>query len=140
MRSPLDPQIEAAYTALETGDLDDAEQHFRARLNQAPEDAEAKSGLGQVGLARRLEGIDQQDLQARVQSGDASRETRLQVADLLIATGDVDNGLGALIALVKDSSGDERDEVRQRLLGLFDMLGEHPSVVPARRALTNALF
>ena len=137
---PLAPEVEAAYTALETGDLDGAAQHFRNRLNEAPDDADAKSGLAQVGLARRLEGIDQQDLQQRVQSGDTSRETRLQVADLLIATGDVDNGLGALIALVKDSSGDEREDVRQRLLDLFDMLGEHPSVIPARRALANALF
>jgi putative thioredoxin len=138
--APLDPEIEAAYTALESGDLDTAERHFQARLNAAPEDAEAKSGLGQVGLARRLERIDQQDLQDRVQSGDTSRETRLQVADLLVATGDVENGLAALIALVKDSNGDERDEVRQRLVGLFDMLGEHPAVIPARRALANALF
>jgi putative thioredoxin len=137
---PLDPELEAAYTALEAGDLDGAEEHFRSRLNAAPEDAEAKSGLGQVALARRLEAIDQQDLQNRVQSGDSSRETRLQVADLLIATGDVDNGLSTLIALVRESSGDEREEVRQRLIGLFDVLGEHPAVQPARRALANALF
>jgi len=137
---PLDPELEAAYTALESGDLDGAEQHFRAQLNAAPDDAEAKSGLGQVALARRLEAIDQQDLQNRVQSGDSTRETRLQVADLLIATGDVDNGLTTLIDLVRESSGDEREEVRQRLVGLFDMLGEHPAVQPARRALANALF
>jgi putative thioredoxin len=41
---------------------------------------------------------------------------------------------------VKLSSGDEREELRQRLLEFFDMLGDHPSVVPARRALANALF
>jgi putative thioredoxin len=137
---PLDPEIEAAYEALETGDLDGAASHFSARLAEAPDDAEAKSGLAQVSLARRLESIDQADLQQRVQAGDTGRETRLQVADLLVASGDVDNGLAGLIDLVKSSSGDEREEVRQRLLEMFDVLGEHPSVPAARRALASALF
>ncbi len=137
---PLNPAIEAAYDALDAGDLDGAESHFQTRLNEAPDDREAKGGLAQVALARRLSSIDQADLQRRVQAGDASRETRMQVADLLVASGDVDNGLVGLIDLVKSSSGDEREEVRQRLLQLFDVLGEHPSVVPARRALANALF
>jgi putative thioredoxin len=137
---PLDPAIEAAYEALDAGDIDAAETHFKARLNEAPDDKEAKGGLAQVALARRLSSIDQADLQRRVQAGDSSRETRMQVADLLVASGDVDNGLVGLIDLVKSSSGDEREEVRQRLLQLFDVLGEHPSVVPARRALANALF
>jgi putative thioredoxin len=137
---PLDPTVEAAYEALETGDLDAAAGHFQTRLNEAPDDAEAKAGLAQVALAKRLTAVDQADLQRRVQSGDTGRETRLQVADLLVASGDVDNGLAGLIDLVKTSSGDEREEVRQRLLELFEVLGEHPSVPPARRALANALF
>ncbi len=137
---PPHPAIEAAYDALEAGDLDAAAAHFQGRLNEAPEDIDAKSGLAQVALARRLESYDQADLQRRVQNGDASRETRMQVADLLIASGDVENGLVGLIDLVKFSSGDEREEVRQRLLQFFDMLGDHPAVVPARRALANALF
>jgi len=136
----LDPAIEAAYQALESGDLEGAERQFQTRLSEAPDDREAKSGLAQVGLARRLASVDQADLQRRVQEGDTGRETRLQVADLLVASGDVDNGLAGLIDLVKTSSGDEREEVRQRLLELFDVLGEHPSVAPARRALANALF
>jgi putative thioredoxin len=137
---PVDPAIEAAYEAFEAGDMDGAAAQFQARLNEAPDDADAKSGLAQVGLARRLATIDQADLQRRVQSGDSSRETRFEVADLLVASGEVDNGLAGLIDLVRTSSGDERDEVRQRLIELFDMLGEHPAVAPARRALANALF
>ncbi len=136
----LDPAIEAAYQALDAGDLDTAAERFEARLRDAPDDEEAKSGLAQIALARRLAALDQADLQRRVQSGDTSRETRLQVADLLIASGDVDNGLAGLIELVKLSSGDEREEVRQRLLTFFQMLGEHPAVGPARRALASALF
>jgi putative thioredoxin len=137
---PVDPAIEAAYEALDAGDIEGAAVHFQGRLNEAPDDLEAKAGLAQVGLARRLESYDQADLQRRVQGGDSSRETRLQVTDLLIASGDAENGLAALIDLVKLSSGDEREEVRQRLLQFFDMLGDHPAVLPARRALASALF
>jgi putative thioredoxin len=137
---PLDPAIEAAYQALEEGDLDGATSHFQARLAEAPDDAEAKSGIAQVSLARRLSSIDQADLQRRVQAGDTGRETRMQVADLLVASGDVDNGLAGLIDLVQSTRGEEREEVRQRLLELFDVLGEHPAVLPARRALASALF
>ena len=143
---PVDPAIEAAYEALEAGDLDGAANQFQTRLNEAPDDIEAKAGLAQVSLARRLTTVDQADLQRRVQGGDTGRETRLQVADLLVATGDVDNGLAGLIDLVKTSSGDEREEVRQRLLELFDLLGEHPAVGacparPGQRAvLTPAAF
>ncbi len=75
---PLDPTVEAAYQALETGDLDGAAAQFRSRLNEAPDDADAKSGLAQVNLARRLTAVDQADLQRRVQEGDMSRETRLR--------------------------------------------------------------
>lgn len=137
---PVDPAIEAAYEAFEAGDMDGAAAQFQARLNQAPDDIDAKSGLAQVALARRLAAIDQADLQNRVQSGDTSRATRFEVADLLVASGEVDNGLAGLIDLVRTSAGDERDEVRQRLIELFDLLGEHPAVPPARRALANALF
>jgi putative thioredoxin len=137
---PLDPAIEAAYEALDAGDIDGAAAHFQSRLNEAPDDLEAKAGLAQVALARRLESYDQADLQRRVQTGDSSRETRLQVADLLIASGDAENGLAGLIDVVKSSSGDEREEVRQRVLAFFDMLGDHPAVLPARRALASALF
>ncbi len=137
---PVDPAIEAAYEALEAGDMDGAAAQFQARLNEAPDDRDAASGLAQVSLARRLTAVDQADLQRRVQAGDMSRETRLEVADLLVASGDVENGLAGLIELVKISSGDEREEVRQRLLELFDVLTEHPAVGPARRALANALF
>ncbi len=137
---PLDPSIEAAYTALDAGDLEAAAGHFQTRLNEAPDDPQAKSGLAQVSLARRLEAIDQAELQRRVQAGDTARDLRLQVADLLIASGDVDNGLVGLVDLVTSSSGAEREEVRQRLLELFEVLGDHPSVPAARRALANALF
>lgn len=136
----LHPDVETAYVALENNDLDGAAAAFAKRLADAPEDREAKAGAAQVELARRLAGVDPQDLQQRIVSGSADLETRMAMADVLVASGDPDSGLNTLVALVRESSGDERDAARIRLLSLFDALGDDPSVPPARRALAAALF
>jgi len=137
---PVDPAIERAYEALERGDFDAAAAEFRTRLADAPDDADARSGVAQVELARRLAAVDPQDLQRRLQNGATDRETRLATADLLIATGEAEQGFDLLIALVREEAGDEREAVRLRLIELFDALGDHPAVPAARRGLANALF
>lgn len=136
----LHPDLEQAYTALENNDLDAAAAAFAKRLAEAPEDREAKAGVAQVELARRLAGVDPQDLQQRIIGGAADVETRMAMADVLIASGDPEGGLSMLVSLVRETSGDERNTVRLRLLSLFDALGDDPSVPPARRALAAALF
>ena len=136
----LHPDLEAAYTALESGDLDAAAAGFAKRLADAPEDAEAKTGAAQVELARRLATVDPQDLQQRISSGAADPETRMAMADVLVASGDPESGFSTLVALVRETSGEERNTARLRLLSLFEALGEDPSVPPARRALAAALF
>ncbi len=136
----LHPDVEQAYTALESGDLDGAAAAFAKRLADAPEDAEAKTGAAQVELARRLESVDPQDLQQRISSGAADLETRLAMADVLVASGDPASGFNLLVQIVRESAGDDRDAARVRLLSLFDALGDDPTVPPARRALAAALF
>jgi putative thioredoxin len=53
----------------------------------------------------------------------------------------VDEAFDRIIAVVKRTSGDDRDKARRHLLGLFEALpGEDPSLSRARRALSSALF
>ena len=55
--------------------------------------------------------------------------------------GKVDEAFNRIIAVVKRTSGDERDRARKHLLGLFDTLpADDPSLGKARRALASALF
>lgn len=136
----LHPDVEQGYTAMEANDLDGAAAAFAKRLADAPEDGEAKAGAAQVELARRLADVDPQDLQQRVQSGAVDVDTRMAMADVLVASGDPESGLQTLVGVVRETSGDERNAARLRLLSLFDALGEDPSVPPARRALAAALF
>ena len=55
--------------------------------------------------------------------------------------GQVDAAFDRLIALIRTTTGDERDQVRVRLLELFETLGNaDPRVLKARRDLMTALF
>jgi hypothetical protein len=55
--------------------------------------------------------------------------------------GRVDEAFDRLIGQIKVRTGPERDEVRVRLLALFDTVGNaDPRVLKARRALMTALF
>ena len=56
-------------------------------------------------------------------------------------TGDADAAFARLIALIKRVAGDERNQVRLRLLELFETLGNSDErVLKARRDLMTALF
>ena len=68
-------------------------------------------------------------------------EAQMLVADLDVSGGHVDDAFDRLIQLVKRTSGDDRERVRERLLELFTVVGiADPRVAAARRALASALF
>ena len=50
-------------------------------------------------------------------------------------------GFAVLISAIKIASGEERDNLRARLLELFVVVGDSdPEVIKARRDLASALF
>jgi len=123
---PVDPRFVAAFDAIESGDWSAAAEAYRAVLLQSPADADAIAGLAMCQMQERLE---------------AEQETgALREADMAAAAGEWETAFAALIALVKATSGDEREVARQRLVDLFSMAGDDPAVQPARLALASALF
>ena len=55
--------------------------------------------------------------------------------------GRIEPAFDRLVEAVRSRSGAEREEVRQRLVALFALVGaDDPQVRRARIALTNALF
>ena len=67
--------------------------------------------------------------------------TQLAAADVEMITGHADAAFARLIELIKRSSGDQRNQVRVRLLELFETLGNADErVLKARRDLMTALF
>lgn len=135
--APVDPRFEAAYDAIEAGDWQAAAAAYRTVLDANPADADAQAGLAMVGLYQRTEGVDAATARAAAMDDVTGQ---LAIADLDALEGSWSAAFDRLIALVRATSGDEREAVRARLLELFLIAGDDPSVPRARTALASALF
>lgn len=135
-----DPRFAAADEALEKGDFSTAVAEFDKLLEANPNDAEAKAGKAQVGLLARASAVDPQAVLARATTSDAI-DDQLAAADVEMLTGQVDAAFARLLQLIRDTSGDDRNTARVRLLELFEILGNGDErVLRARRELMAALF
>ena len=66
---------------------------------------------------------------------------QLMAADLEMVNGKVEAAFARLINVVKETSGDDRNKVREHLVGLFALVDSSDSrLAAARSALANALF
>ncbi|MEV4811516.1 tetratricopeptide repeat protein [Micromonospora avicenniae] len=140
LTEPADPRLDEADDALMTGDLDAAEQAYRKILADAPADAAAEAGLAQVGLARRVAGADPQSALAAAANPD-DVDAQLLAADIEVLSGLAEQAYKRLVDTVRRTAGDDREKVRQHLIGLFTIAGpDDPAVASARRALASALF
>lgn len=137
----LPPLHAAAYSAIEEGDLDAAIDAFAQALKEDPRDAQAAAGLANVRLLARAATLEL----AAVRDAAAQRPddvaAQLSAADLDLVGGHVDDALGRLLELIPRVAGDEREQLRLRLLDYFAILGaEDTRVAPARRRLATALY
>lgn len=141
---PLPPLHQAAFDAIEAGDYPAAEAAYRKALAEQPADADAKSGLAQVQLMQRVEGIsaaDAEALRAAAAGHPEDLDAQLAVADLDLVGGHVEDALDRIVAFIARNFGPERETARVRLLELFDVVGvTDPRVAKARAALARALF
>ncbi|MEU5724299.1 MULTISPECIES: tetratricopeptide repeat protein [unclassified Micromonospora] len=141
VEAPEDPRLAEADDALMTGDLDAAERAYRKILAESPADAAAEAGLAQVGLARRVAGADPQAALVAAQANPDDVDAQLLAADIEVLSGLAEQAYQRLVGLVRRTAGDDREKVRQHLVGLFTIAGpEDPAVASARRALASALF
>jgi len=139
------PEIPVAYAdaraAMERGDLDGAAQAFEQELAVNPADPVAKTGLAQVNLIRRVSSYDQAKARRDAAEHPADVEAQARVADIDIATGRIEEAFNRLLGVVRRTSGEERDQARVHLVGLFELLPPNdPQVKKARSALSSLLF
>ncbi|HEV7196886.1 MAG TPA: tetratricopeptide repeat protein [Pedococcus sp.] len=138
---PLPPLHQEAYDAIERGDLDAAAAAYRQAVKENPADSEAELGLAQVGLMQRTHGADLPTARAAAAENPDDLGAQTLVADLDVLGGHVEDAFARLIDLVRATSGEEREQVRAHLLGLFAVVGTHDERVrKARTALMSALF
>ena len=139
------PEIPVAYAdaraAMERGDLDGAAQAFEQELAVNPADPVAKTGLAQVNLIRRVSSYDQAKVRRDAAEHPADVEAQARVADIDVATGRIEEAFNRLLGVVRRTSGEERDQARVHLVGLFELLPPNdPQVKKARSALSSLLF
>ena len=138
--APLPPLHQEAYAAIDRQDYAEAASLFRRAIAQDPRDSAAVAALAQVELLDRLRAIPD-DARERAAADPEDVTAALQVADLDVAGGHVDDAFARLLEVFAAVSGDDRTTIRTRLLDLFALTGDDdPRVGAARRRLTNLLY
>lgn len=138
IQPPSDPRFDAAEAALELGDWSKAIDAYKEILSVTPGDAIAKIGLLNVNLLQRTDG---RDLAEDIEKMTLETDAVLRAADSTFMMGEFVDAFALLIEHLKNVTGAERDQTRERVLELFEIAGPtDPAVVKARIALTNALF
>ncbi|MGL4174440.1 MAG: co-chaperone YbbN [Dermatophilaceae bacterium] len=137
----LPPLHQEAFDAIERGDLAAATAAYEQALAANPRDTDAELGLAQVRLMQRTAGLDAAEVRATAAADPGDVVVAMQVADLDVLGGHVDDAFARLLDLVRSTSGDERDRVRTHLLDLFAVVGNADERVrQGRTALMSALF
>ena len=137
----LPPAYAEARAAMERGDLDGAAKAFEQELAANPADPVAKTGLAQVNLIRRVTSYDQAKVRRDAAEHPGDVEAQARVADIDMASGRIEEAFNRLLGVVRRTSGEERDQARVHLVGLFELLPPNdPQVKKARSALSALLF
>jgi len=137
----LEPEEQAALTALEAGDFAAAATSYKQWLLRSPGNSLASAGLAQVELMLRIQGVDFNSAISSADSSPENIEAQLLAADVQISQGDLDGSFNRLITLVKKTTGEDRKKVREHLLSLFTLIDpEDPKLIQARQLLASALF
>ena len=137
----LPPALAAAREAMETGDLDAAARALEKALADAPADGLAKGWLAQVNLMRRVSSYDPMTVTREAAAHPEDVAAQLRVADFEMASGDAEKAFDRILAVVKRTSGAERNTARLHLLDLFEVLSpDDERLKRARTQLTLLLF
>ena len=137
----IPPAYADARAAMERGDLDAAATAFEQELAANPADPVAKTGLAQVNLIRRVSSYDQAKARRDAAEHPGDVEAQARVADIDMATGRIEEAFNRLLGVVRRTSGEERDQARVHLVGLFELLPPNdPQVRKARSTLSSLLF
>ncbi|SFB16285.1 putative thioredoxin [Amycolatopsis marina] len=135
-----DPRFTEAEDALERGDFAAAEAAYERILDAEPANEQAKAALVQVKFAARASKVDPSAV-PRAEAAPDDLDAQLAAADVEVAQQRVEDAFARLIAAVRRTSGEDRNRVREHLVGLFDLFDPADErVLKARRDLASALF
>lgn len=133
---PLPKWHQAAYDAIGRLDFEAALSAYKSALDENPGDHEAKAGIAQVRLMQRT--IDE-DPSALPATPGKSLDELFRWADVKTSIGDYESAFNVLLDAF--ASGENRDQVRERLLELFSVVPQDDAALAgARRRLASLLY
>jgi len=137
---PEDPRFTEAETAFEQGDYAKAEAAYRKILDAEPANEQAKEALAQVRFLARAESADPSVI-VRADTSPEDIDAQLSAADVELASQRVEQAFARLLAVIRRTSGEDRDRARTHLVELFGLFPpEDQNVAKARRDLASALY
>ncbi len=137
---PDDPRFAAAEDALELGDYPAAEAVYQQILDVEPANEQAAAALSQVRFLARAQRADPSAI-ARADADPDDVDAQLAAADAEVAGDRVEEAFSRLVSTAGRSVGEDRDRVREHLVGLFELFpADDQRVSSARRALARVLF
>ncbi|WP_031511800.1 tetratricopeptide repeat protein [Corynebacterium glutamicum] len=136
------PRFDAATHALNRGAFDEAIAVYESILAQEPNNADAKQARDTAKLLGRLATVDPSvDVVAAADADPTNVDLAYTAADAAVVAGDPEAAFDRLIALLTISAGDQKNQVKERLLELFGMFETaDPRVLQARGKMASALF
>lgn len=141
VEEPLPPHHQEAYDAIDRGDYAAAIAEYKTAIAQNPRDDLAVAGLAQVSLLDRLSGKTLESIRAAAAAEPNGLEAQLDVADLDLSGGHIEDAFDRLLVLFPKLDTDGKAQVRTRLLELFEIVGvTDPRVTKARARLTGLLY
>ena len=137
----VNPEHLPGIEALERGDYPAAIAAYEQVLARAPRDAEAQAALAQAKLLDRLSGVSAGEVRENAAAAPSDLAAQMLVADLDVSGGHIEDAFLRLLDLFRGAQPDDRNILRERLLELFEVVGQaDPRVNAARAELTNLLF
>ncbi|MGW9549865.1 co-chaperone YbbN [Citricoccus zhacaiensis] len=137
----LPPLHQEAQDALEAGQYEAAKDAYRRALAENPADAEAKVGLSRAGLFARTAAMDSNAVRERGATEPDEVQAQIDVADLDVLGGHVEDAFNRLVRFIAGHPGQERNTAREHLVDLYTVVGDQdPRTSASRKALAMALF
>lgn len=141
VKEDLPPLHQEAFDALERADYDGAIDAYDRALLENPNDQLAREGRAQSRLVARLQGKTLAEIRQAAAADPSSVAATLDVADLDLSGGHVEDAFGRLLEAFAPADADTRNILRERLLELFLVVGEtDPRVLSARTRLASLLY
>ena len=94
-----------------------------------------------MNLFRRVDSYDQAQARRDAAAHPDDVDAQIRVADIDMAQGHAGEAFDRLLGVIRRTSGDGKNKVRQHLVGLFELFPPgDPQVTKARSTLSSLLF